>query len=107
MRQWVAKPPAWIEVNDPGEILWDDVLLKALDDGEKAAIALALALPGALLLMDDRDGVTAARERGLAVTGTIGVLDRTAKSGLIDLANAFARLRLTNFIVPNASCKRC
>ncbi len=47
--------------------------------------------------MDDQDGVTVARRRGLVVTGTLGVLDLAARRGMIDLAVAFERLKATSF----------
>ena len=68
-----------------------------LDDGERAAIALALAVKAALVPMDDREGVGIARGRGLAVTGRLGVLDHAAHRGPIDLAAAFERLKTTTF----------
>jgi predicted nucleic acid-binding protein len=53
-----------------------------------------------LLLMDDREGVSAARSRGLAVTGTIGILDIAATRGLIRLNEAVERLKRTSFRYP-------
>jgi predicted nucleic acid-binding protein len=50
-----------------------------------------------LLLMDDREGVMVARSKGLTVTGTLGVLSLAARRGLVYLADAFARLKRTNF----------
>ena len=47
--------------------------------------------------MDEREGVEAARRLGLAIAGTLGVLDRAAERRLIDLAAAIAGLRQTNF----------
>ena len=47
--------------------------------------------------MDDRRGVTAALQRGLTVTGTMGLLARAAKHGILDLVEAFDRLKQTNF----------
>jgi len=38
-----------------------------------------------------------ARNKGLEVTGTLGVLDLAARRGMIDLAGALGRLRNTNF----------
>jgi hypothetical protein len=38
-----------------------------------------------------------ARGKGLAVTGTLGVLDLTARRGSRDLGEAFARLKATSF----------
>jgi predicted nucleic acid-binding protein len=71
--------------------------MPTLGDGERAAIALAEAVGATLVLMDDRAGVTAARAAGFTVTGTLGILDRAARRGMIDLPSAFARLQATNF----------
>ena len=35
--------------------------------------------------------------KGFEVTGTLGVLDLAAERGLVDLVDAFDRLKLTNF----------
>ncbi len=67
-----------------------------LDAGERDAILIALHIKADLLLMDERDGVDEARQLGLSVTGTPGVLDLAAERGLIELAPAIARLRQTN-----------
>ena len=75
----------------------DDPSLDALDEGEKSAIALRLSLSAHLLLLDDRKGAAAARGKGFEVTGTLGILDLAARRGMVDLANALARLRATNF----------
>lgn len=47
--------------------------------------------------MDDRDDVAFARSQGFAVTGTLGILDLAARRGLIDLPEAFTRLKATTF----------
>lgn len=47
--------------------------------------------------MDDRRGVMAALQSGLIVTGTMGLLARAAKRGILDLADAFDKLKRTNF----------
>jgi predicted nucleic acid-binding protein len=80
----------------------EDVLLKGIDEGERAAIQLASYLDADLLLMDDRKGVSAAKRKGLRVTGTLGVLDLAAQRGLVDFAQAVGRLRQTTFRVPKA-----
>jgi predicted nucleic acid-binding protein len=87
--------PGWLEVSAVGAS--DDPSLATLDEGEKSAIALGLSLEADLLLIDDRRGVAAARAKGFEVIGTLGVLDLAARRGIIDLAEALARLRTTNF----------
>jgi predicted nucleic acid-binding protein len=96
VRQWIADPPVWVEVRHT-EHVHRDATLENLDAGEGDAIALAVELHADLLLMDDREGVIAARSKGLTVTGTLGVLGLAAHHGLIDLAESFDRLKRTNF----------
>jgi predicted nucleic acid-binding protein len=50
--------------------------------------------------MDERDGVTIARHRGLKVIGTLATLDLAAVHGLVDLPTMFDRLRATTFRSP-------
>ena len=50
-----------------------------------------------LVLMDDRAGVAAATAQGLATVGTIGLLDRAARRGLVEIGPAVAGLKATNF----------
>src|SRR5438067_1253926 len=96
VRRWIAEPPSWLEIHpDPARDAAADST--ALDRGERAAIALALSLKAEIVLMDDQDGVAVARGNGLTVMGTLGILDLAARRELIDLAEAFERLKVTNF----------
>src|SRR5262245_56047025 len=62
-------------------------MIADLGPGEAEAIALGLANPGCLLLLDDAVGRKVAGKRGLAFTGTLGVLIRSKQEGLFpDLA---------------------
>jgi predicted nucleic acid-binding protein len=94
---WAARLPAWVDVRPVSEAATDDPALQALDEGERAALGLARVINADLVLMDDRAGVAAARFFGLAVIGTLGVLDLAARRGLIDIGDAIVRLRATNF----------
>jgi predicted nucleic acid-binding protein len=96
VREWIATPPAWVEIRQTGHYPHDGALA-LLDAGEKDAIALALELHADLLLMDDEEGCLAARAKGFEVTGTLGVLQRAAQRQLIDLDDAFNRIKRTNF----------
>ena len=70
-----------------------------LHRGEAEALQLALQTGAAGVLMDDLDGRAEARKLGLVVIGTVGLLERAAENGLIDLPVAVAKLRSTNFFV--------
>ena len=96
-RAWVAVPPDWLEIVPVDRVTMDDPALGLLDDGERAAIALAVAIGADLVLMDDWDGRVVAGRKGLAVTGTLGLLDLAARRGMLNLGQAFSRLKATNF----------
>ena len=61
------------------------LLAVALDPGEAEAIALALELSADLILLDERDGRSAAERAGLRITGVLGVLLRAKNDGQIPL----------------------
>jgi hypothetical protein len=74
---------------NPGEI-------KELDPGEHEAFLLAVPSwqsGGTSLLIDERAGRAVARELGVIVTGTIGVLGAAAQKRLVDPAEAVRDLR--------------
>lgn len=96
VRHWIEHAPSWMRIVRPVGVD-DNVSIEGLDLGERDAILLALQLKADLILMDEREGVDEARRLGLMVTGTLGVLDRAAERGLIELAPVIARLRKTNF----------
>lgn len=54
-----------------------------LGPGEREAIALALETRADLVILDDHKGRCIAREKGLSVTGTIGVLVEARERGVI------------------------
>jgi predicted nucleic acid-binding protein len=95
LNAWALTRPSWLSIDSvPGII---DPATASLDDGERAAIALAEFLPADLLLMDERKGVRVSLQKGFEVVGTLGILDLAARRGLIDLAAALDRLKATNF----------
>jgi predicted nucleic acid-binding protein len=74
VRNWIQAAPAWLEVRTQPDYPFDDASLESLDDGERAALALAASLAADLVLMDDRAGVRVARSKGFRVIGTLMVL---------------------------------
>ena len=96
VRNWIANPPFWVDVREMAGT-FPDASLKRLDAGEEAAIILAMELHADLLLMDDREGMIAARRRGFRVAGTLAVLSMAARRDLLNLADAFERLKGTSF----------
>jgi predicted nucleic acid-binding protein len=101
VRAWAEELPPWVEVQRPAQ---DDPSLK-LHSGERDAICLAMGIHADLVLIDDRAARKAARERGLTVVGTLGLLERAAAMNLLDLAAATDGLGRTTFKIAPALIK--
>ena len=78
-----ATTAGWLKVEPPHDKQAVYSLLSSLGAGESEAIILAKELQPSLLLMDDLDGRLMARKLQVPVTGTIGILSRARKHGLI------------------------
>jgi predicted nucleic acid-binding protein len=96
VRNWIASPPAWLEVHDASSL----PKVSGLDVGETEAIALAENLRADLLLVDERIGFRMAKKMGLRVTGTLGLLDMAADHGLVNFGAAVQALEKTTFRRP-------
>ena len=93
VRHWIQAPPQWVRTQSPTQT--DPATQLGL--GEREAIALALELKATQLLIDDRAARRIAVERGLLITGTVGVLEQAATSGFLNLPEALKKLSITNF----------
>ena len=91
-------PPSWLEIHGTTNL----PRTATLDEGEAAAISLALSIHADMLLIDEREGSRVAQASGLRVTGTLGVLDLAAERGLIVFAVAIKDLHRTSFRRPTA-----
>lgn len=75
-----------------------------LDVGEASVLALALARPGAIVLMDDAAGRTVAEARGVEVRDLAALLLEAKRAGLIErISPCFRRLSRKGFVVPKAA----
>lgn len=95
VREWTARLPGWVELISVEPL--DDAALLPLGAGEREAITVAISMRADLILIDERKGRQVALDKGFVVAGTLGVLALAARRGLVDLADAFARLKRTNF----------
>jgi predicted nucleic acid-binding protein len=98
VQRWMADFPAWLEIAETPAA----AVSTGIHKGEAAAIALAAAMHADLLLIDDRRGARVAKQQGLRVTGTLGLLDLAAERGLVDFAGAIRALENTSFRRPEA-----
>jgi predicted nucleic acid-binding protein len=83
VRQWMLHRPPWLQVR-PSSPLPAPHLSRGLDEGEAAAIQLALDLNADFLLMDEFLGRQAAAKAGLAVIGVLGILLESYRRRLIN-----------------------
>ena len=95
VQDWMATPPDWLTVQPVRQPA--DAIVNLLDPGEREAILLAQQLNADLILLDDMKARRTATERGLAITGILGILDQAATLKLIDLPTAVQSLQNTSF----------
>jgi len=90
---WARELPPWVRVISPAGPVGD----VGLGRGEAEAIAVATQIAADIVLIDERKATVVARQRGLLVTGTLGVLALAAESKLVELEASIGRLLDTNF----------
>lgn len=93
VQRFMKSPPDWIEVC---KVSKTDLSLQHLDIGEQEAILLAEEINADLLIFDDKAGRLTAKERGLTITGTLGVLELAAIQQKIGLPQVIEKLLQTN-----------
>lgn len=71
--------------------------MEKLQTGEQAAIRLAESMNADITLLDEMAARRIAVASGLRITGMLGVLGEAATRGLVELAPAIDRLRMTSF----------
>lgn len=77
--------PDWIRIQNSNDVASQLVLETAVDKGEASAISLALELKDCLLIIDDSKGRKLAKQLGLIITGTLGVLVQAKQNGYISM----------------------
>lgn len=80
---WEAQ---WLHVQSVQDRALVGALSAEVDPGEAEAIALAVELGGERLILDDKKGRRAATRLGIAFTGTVGLIVRAKREGLLDQA---------------------
>ncbi len=95
VQAWAVALPAWATVRKPVHL--DETL--DLGAGETEAISLAKEMGDVLLLIDERKGRREAIARGIPTASTISILAAGDDSGLINIEEAVANLRTTNFYI--------
>lgn len=96
VRDWAADLPRWITVRDVRD--GSAAGMEKLQAGERAAILAAESIEAdVVVILDEKSARRVATERGIQITGTLGVLGQAADRELVDLASAIDRLTKTTF----------
>lgn len=75
--------PDWIKIMTVNDKFRQTLLEIQLDKGESSAIALSLEIPGSILILDDYKARKIAGQLKLKYTGTIGVLVKAKRNGIL------------------------
>ncbi len=95
VRAWASNPPEWISVEQTPNVISRG--MEKLQAGERAVIFLAESVKADIVIIDERAARLIAAERGLSVTGILGVLWEAATRKFVNLADAIDQLRRTTF----------
>jgi len=76
-------PIEWLTLKEVSDLAVVTALRTQLDEGEAAAIALAMELGDVFVILDDKKARRVARQIGLNVIGTVGVLLRAKRQGIV------------------------
>ncbi len=76
--------PNFIKIKNPNQEFSVKSLEQILDSGEASTIALALESKNSLVILDDLKARKIAKNLGLKITGTLGILAKAKKLGIID-----------------------
>lgn len=99
----VGVPLPWVQERPSADSTASAVLRTQLGQGEADAIALAMGMPGVTVILDDKKARRLAKQLGLRVVGTLGVIVRAKRSGAIDAVQPVIRsLQAAGFFVTPA-----
>jgi len=93
--------PDWINIKAVNDTKKLDAFNKFIDLGESSAIALAMETDSSILIIDDKEARQFAMSLGLRITGTLGILIRAYKQGIVpDLPAVIFKLKQAGFHLP-------
>ncbi|MFP9112616.1 DUF3368 domain-containing protein [Flavobacterium sp. RHBU_3] len=94
--------PEWINIEEVTDKLRQQILELQIDKGESSAIALALQVPESTLILDDYKARKIATQLNLKITGTIGIIVKCKKVGIITTIKPILNdIKTTDFRLSN------
>lgn len=90
--------PKWIEIRSATDLYSQRILELQIDKAEASALALALEMPEPVVILDDYKARKIAESLGLEIIGTIGVIIKAKKLGIIETIKPLLnKIRQTDF----------
>lgn len=83
VEEYIDPLPEWIEIKTPDEKRYQKVLEQTVDKGEASLMVLALELKDCVVSIDDLRARKVAKALNLRLTGTLGIIHKAKKAGLI------------------------
>jgi predicted nucleic acid-binding protein len=94
--------PVWVNIKSSADIQKQQILETQVDKGEASAIALALDIPGCMIIVDDLEARLLAQKLNILITGTLGVIIQAKLMGLIpSIKPLLNKIRQTSFRLSN------
>lgn len=98
LEEFGAPLPEWVIIQAPTDPKNQQVLTTIVDEGEASAIALAMEHDDCLLIIDEIKGRNLAKQLGLKITGTLGLLIQAKTKGHIEsVLPLLQKIKQTNF----------
>jgi predicted nucleic acid-binding protein len=79
--EFTKELPDWFKIEEATNKTYQKILEASLDKGEASAIAYAIEQTDCLLIIDDFKGRKYAKQLGIKITGTLGVIIDAKLSG--------------------------
>lgn len=90
--------PEWVKIKEPTNKTYQSIIEVTVDRGEASAIALAIEIDDCLLIIDDLKGRKYAKQLGLPIIGTIGLIVDAKLFGIIpSIKPLLEKIKQTNF----------
>jgi predicted nucleic acid-binding protein len=99
----LPKLPGWVEIQ-PVHV--SPTFSHNLGAGESGAIALALQLVADFVVLDDKRARTSATRLGLTIIGSLGLLVRAKRAGLIPEVRPLMNAMIANELFANDAIQR-
>lgn len=95
-QEFMEELPNWIKVAPVSDKRVSQVLTSQLDPGEASAIALSFEIKDSILFLDDLKARKIASQLKIPFSGTLGILHKAKKAGIITEVKPVIQMLLEN-----------